>query len=345
MWRAMQNKVWQKDGADALPEGDGAGWLPLRRELALHLHAMRGVACSPEQIIVVSSVQAAIDLTLRVLAEPGDGIWVEDPGYPQARAAFDYHRLRQHPVPVDHDGIRVDVGLARAADARLAYVTPACHFPLCTLLSQARREALLSWADAGDAYVIEDDWDFNAAFNGQFPVEPLAASASDRVIFIHSLNRILFPGLRITALVVPAKLTHRFVAARKAIDGFPNVANQMTLSRFMGEGMLSAHLRRCRAVYEERRSAMQQAVAEHLAPWLVIDDQTRGLHRVLQSRVEPDTELASRGRSAGVPCSALSDFAIEPLAGNGALVLGFGAFSPAAIAQAAQRLGLALERE
>ncbi len=286
-WSKIQNRVWTESADEALHEGADSGSENLRREIAAYLMAVRGLACSPDQVLIMSSTQAAIDLTLRVLAREGDEIWVEDPGYPHSREAFQAHGLVQRAVPVDEEGLKVSTGREIAPNAAFAYLTPACQFPTCTLLSQDRRIELLDWASAHTAYVIEDDWDFNAVFDGRYPVEPLAAHDSERVLFIHAFNRFLFPALRVAALIVPLHLADRFAEARRAIDGFPNVPNQIALAEFLNQGLMSAHLRKCREVYGQRRAEMHEAVKTHLSPWITEIRPLGGLHAIVTLNRSP----------------------------------------------------------
>jgi len=336
-WSKIQSKVWTNAAAEALHEGSGAGWAPLRNAIASYLHAVRGIACSPDQILVVSSSQSALDLCIRALARQGDEIWVEDPGYPYAREAFQAHGLEQVTVPVDGEGIDVARGIGIAGDARLAYVTPACQFPTCSILSAARRKLILDWAARTGNFIIEDDWDFNAILDTSQPADPLAASGSEQVLHIHSFNRLLFPALRIAALVVPAPLVDRFLSARRTIDGFPNVPNQIALTEFMDQGLLSSHLRRCRMAFEERRAALHAAAREHLSRWMRIDETRPGLHALAWTDYG-DSELATIARNGGIACLGVSDFKIAPSPFPGALLLGCAAFKPEAIRGAAKRL-------
>jgi GntR family transcriptional regulator/MocR family aminotransferase len=335
LWGRLQAEIWSEAPAQALYEGFGAGWEPLRRAVAAYLHAVRGLECTPDQVIILPSSQSAIDLCVRTLSEPGDRIWVEDPGYSRARRAFGAHDLEQILVPVDEDGVRVDEGIAAAPRARLAYLTPACQFPACAILSEERRQRVLAWARDVDAFLIEDDWDHDARFDGGHPPEPLASRDGERVLFIHSFNRLLFPALRIAALVVPRHLAGRMIEARGAIDGFTTVSNQIALTHFLERGHMFDHLRRCRAAFAERRSVLIQAIERRLPDLVSIDPARPGLHLV--ARLAGDAAaLAARARREGIACLALGDFSERPA--PPALLLGFAAHPPDALEAAVARL-------
>ena len=341
-WARLQSQVWSKASLSALHEGSGAGWYGLRCAIAAHLHAVRGLVCAPEQVLVVSGSQAAIDLGLRALAQPGDQMWTEDPGYPYARQAIRAAGLVEACIPVDSEGIMVSQGVVRAPRARLAYVTPACQFPTGALMSERRRLELIDWADGGHGYVIEDDWDYNACFELAHPPEPLAARSPERVLFIHSFNRVMFPGLRIAALVVPPSLVPVLVEARQAIDGFTNVANQIALTEFIQRGHLASHLRASRIAHGERRSALHDALSRHLGDLVRFDPAQAGLHVVAHTPGQSDTALAVRARRSGLGCYAMSDFAGDESRVDPALLLGFAAYSPAKLDEAAARLAACL---
>ena len=342
-WAKIHARVWTRASKEALHEGAGAGWEPLRRTVANYLHAVRGLACSSEQVLIMPSTQAAIDLTIRVLAKAGDSIWVEDPGYLFVREAFRAHRLRQVLVPVDDDGFIVSEAIASEPCARLAYLTPASQLPTCAILANDRRSELLDWARRTGGYVIEDDWDFNSVFNGEHPPEPLAAWCPEQVVFIHSFNRLLFPALRAAVLVVPPGMADKFIDARRAIDGFPNMANQIALAEFIERGLLSAHLRKSKVTYAQRRSALHSGVRRHLSRWLRIDEERPGLIGIAFTPPGRDSEMATTARNNGIACIGLSDFKVNDHGSPAALPLGFAAYAEDAIDDACRRLARALD--
>jgi GntR family transcriptional regulator/MocR family aminotransferase len=337
-WAKVQSRVWTRSTDEALFEGAGAGWLPLRRAIAGFLHAVRGVVCSPDQILIMSSSRSAIDLAARVIGQPGDSIWVEDPGYGYNREAFQTDGLRQVPVPVDSEGMIVSVAKSLAADARLACVTPACQFPTCAILSAHRRSELLDWNRQTGSFIIEDDWDFNAVFDRQHPPEPLVVSAPESVLYIQSFNRLLFPALRIAALVVPASLAARFVDARLAVDGFPNMAIQIALTEFIERGLLSSYLRKCKLTYERRRNALHAGVNRYLSQWLRIDEYQAGLAGIAFTGGRSASEMAAVARGAGIACRSLDSFSFNANVSPEALVLGFGPFTSEMLGDATDRL-------
>lgn len=341
-WARIQSGVWSRNPEHALHEGSEAGWLPLRQAIASYLHAVRSLACSPDQIMIVSSTQAALDLCARVMARPAEAVWVEDPGYPGAREAFLLNGLRPVPVPVDHDGLQVAAAISLEPRARLAYVTPACQFPTCVPLSRERSAQLLDWAAGSDGFVLEDDWDYNTRFSDPFPAEPLAVLCPERVIHIHSFNRLLFPALRIAAVVVPRGLIGEFRDARRAIDRFPNVGNQIALAEFIEHGHLAAHLRVLRDAYLQRRTALFTSLEERTGGLIRPDSTRLGLHAIGWVARRSDSGLAAKLRQGGIACSTLSDFSTMQWQGQSALLLGYGAFVTQRLEDAVGRLASVL---
>jgi GntR family transcriptional regulator / MocR family aminotransferase len=341
-WARLQSKVWSKASQSALNEGSGGGWFPLRSAIASHLYAVRGLTCAPEQVLVLPSSQSAVNLALRALSQAGDEMWIEDPGYPFARQAIGSAGLIECDIPVDASGIRVDVGIGRSPGSRLAYVTPACQFPTGAVMSESRRQELLDWATRRQSYIIEDDWDYNACFHFNRPPEPLAARLPDRVLFIHSFNRVMFAGLRITALVAPLELVSVLIEARQGMDGFTNVANQIALAEFITRGHLASHLRASRVAHVERRAALHRAISAHLGDYIRIDPLQAGLHTVAYTSGLPDGPMAAQARRCGLACSAMSDYMSDLGESEPALLLGFAGHPPESLTRATESLGACL---
>lgn len=167
-WRRLIDHESRRSN-DAGRYGDPAGPRPTREAIARHLAISRGLHASPDDVVITNGVQQAVTLLSQILIEPGDVVAIEDPGYPPARHAFESVRATLAPTPVDEQGIVVD---RLPTNARLVYVTPAHQFPLGVRMSLARRAALLDWAEANGAAIIEDDYDTDFHFGG-WPIDPL----------------------------------------------------------------------------------------------------------------------------------------------------------------------------
>src|SRR5262249_32943879 len=180
-------------------------------------------------------------------------VWVEDPGYPGARAAFELAGARPVPIPVDDDGLRVEVGARTAPRARMAYVTPPHQYPTGVILGLDRRLALLEWASRSDAWIIEDDSDGDFRSPGQ-PLTTLhALDPGSRVLYLGTLSKAMFLSLRLAYAVVPEELVEPLANLRTRLDGFSPALSQLVMACFMEEGHFSSHLRRMRSVYAGKR--------------------------------------------------------------------------------------------
>jgi len=313
------------------------GWRPLQEAIAGHLGATRGVVCEPEQVMIVSGTQQALDLATRLLLAPGDAVWMEDPGYPGATALFRAAEARIVPVPVDDHGLQVAVGRRRARAARMAYVTPANQFPLGGALALERRLELLDWARESGAWVFEDDYDSEFRFVGR----PLAAlqglDGSGQTLFSCSFNKMLFPTLRLGALVLPPGLVEPFRAARSLLDRHPPLLDQLVLCDFISEGHFGRHLRRMRQIYTERLAVLQEAIAT-LEGRLTLGRCDTGLQTTAWLTGGIDAQpFATRLAAEEVEVIPLAPYGLEWPAQHG-LHLGFGAVNGREIQRGVEKM-------
>lgn len=262
IWQRLQGRAARELGPAALSFSDPRGLLALRTAIARYLAQFRGIRCTAGQVIVFNSAQQALYALAVLLLDRGDAVWIEDPCYLGARAAFDLAGAAITAVPVDDEGIRVDAGLRRAPRARLAYVTPPHQYPTGVALTLERRLALLDWAAQNDAWVVEDDYDGEFRYAGQ-PLTPLYSLDSHaRVLYLGTLNKSMFVSLRLAYAVVPEPLIEPLANIRTQFDGFTPALPQMVMSLFMDEGYFASHLRLMRAIYGAKRAEL----VERLAP-------------------------------------------------------------------------------
>lgn len=342
-WTRIVVRTARRDGAAWMVGGDPQGLPDLRREIATHVGLSRGLRCGPEHVLVLTSTQEALDLSARVMLDPGDTVVVEDPGYLSAHAAFAAAGARLHPVPVSTEGL-VTRSLPRARGVRLAYVTPSHQFPLGVSLTLGRRLELLHWAARHDAWIIEDDYDSEFCYDGR-PIAALQSLEPDgRVLYLGTWNKLLFPGLRLAYMVLPESWMPAFVAARRIASGPPSALLQTVLCEFMATGRLAAHLRNSRMHYVESRDALLTAIAEHWGDRVHLGPSRTGLH-VLAHLADSadDVAVARAARRAGLAAAALSRYhrARRPWRG---LVLNYGAADPQSLRDAVARAAPALRR-
>jgi GntR family transcriptional regulator / MocR family aminotransferase len=321
---------------------DPAGLGALRMEIAEHLRTARGVRCEADQILITSGSQAALRICAGALLAHGDRVVIEEPGYPGARTALAAAGATLRPVGVDDDGIDVDSLAKLRGPIRAVYVTPSHQYPLGVSITAARRLALLDWAERLDAWVFEDDYDSEFRYVSR----PLGAlqgmDRNDRVIYIGTFSKVLFPAIRVGYIVVPAAIWNTFVAVREALDVFSPVLYQLALADFLREGHFARHLRRMRSTYMARRAALLAGLADHAREVLTVHNADAGLHvtTYLPENVD-DASVVSRLAAARLSAIPLSSCYIGAPRRNG-LLLGFGGFPAARIAVATQSLGTVL---
>jgi GntR family transcriptional regulator/MocR family aminotransferase len=302
---------------------DAQGYAPLREAIAAHIGIRRGVHCSPEQIILTSGAQGAFDLVARVLLNPGDPVWVEDPGYLGVRGSLLAAGARLVAVPVDEEGIDVETGQQIRRDARMAVVTPSHQFPTGVTMSLNRRLALLEWSRAAYAWIIEDDYDSEYRFSGR-PLEALQGLDNEgSVIYIGTFSKVLFPSLRLGYLVAPPELLKGFLTARRFIDAHLPVLEQMALADFIAEGHFARHLRKMRLLYLERRNTLIDALARELGDILDVTIPEAGLHLTAWLSSYTSARAATQRAAAhGLHIQRISQFSLRSHQRDG-LLLGF----------------------
>jgi len=337
VWRRLTGQVLRRQGTGLLAGGDPAGLPVLRHALAGYLSATRGVICSPDQIVIVSGAQQALDLAGRLLLRPGDAVAVEDPGYPAARAAFAGLGARLLPVPVDGQGIDPALLAGLSPRPKLTMLTPSHQFPLGMTLPLARRLALLQLARERDLYLIEDDYDCEYRYAGP-PLQALQGLDGDgRVLYVGTFSKVLFPGLRLGYLVLPAGLVDGVLALKRAADGFSPPQSQAVLAAFITEGHLAQHVRRMRMLYRRRRAALLAALQRHAAGLLTPRPSEAGLHLVADFVDSRDDRVAvAAAAQAGLGVTPLSRYAVSTSCSG--LLIGFATLPEAGLEGAIQRL-------
>lgn len=325
LWARLLQRAARRAGNTLWGFGPPAGLPELRRAIAAHANSTRGVRCTADQVVVVTSANQALHLAATMLAKPGATAWVEEVTSPAAVCAIELAGLHAARIPLDADGLDVTAGGRLAESPALVRVTPSHQDPLGTELSLARRSALAAYAASEGALVVEDEYDGDYRYEGR----PLAALQSfdraGRVIYVGAFDKIMFPGLRLAYAVLPPGLVAPFVAAKETLDGPVSPMVQAALAAFITEGHLAEHLRRTRLVYQERREALL-AEARTAAPLFTLVPSSAGMHLAgTFTRPVDDREVAQYCRRAGVQVVPLS--AYGPAAPSG-LVLGFACTSP-----------------
>jgi len=289
----------------------------------------------PEQMVICTGYAQGVTLLMGVLAAAGaKRLALEDPSsnddaLPAARAAG----LDVAGIPVDGDGIRVDLLAGSGADAVI--LTPSHQWPTGSVLSARNRAAVIRWAAERGAIIIEDDYDAEYRYD-RTPVGALQGLAPDHVVYAGSASKTLAPGLRLGWFVLPRQLTEPMAAAKVAADRGSPALEQLALAGFVTRGEFDRHLRRMRPVYRRRRDALLEALARHL-PSLEPAGVSAGLHLVAWPPHLDEAAVVTAARRAGVALDAVGPYRITN-PGPGGLIFGYATVSERAIAEGVARL-------
>src|SRR5471030_2684847 len=323
LWARLAARSVRAMQADQMVYPPFAGHAPLRAAIATYLQLSRGIDCAPAQVFITSGYRNTLELVARALLQPGDAVWVEDPGYTPTSDLLEQAGMTLAPVAVDADGLMVSHGVATAPRARAAIVTPAHQSPLCVSLSLPRRLALLDWAAQADAWIVEDDYDGEYRYASR-PLPALQSLDRDgRVLYAGTFSKVLFPAVRLAYLVVPEAQVRRFEQTCHTFAAGGPALTQTIVSDFMNEGHFARHIQRMRRLYAERRRIAAEGLNAVLGQHLRIDPQPGGMHLVLRMKGHhTDRALAAHMLADGMAALALSKRTVLPHAAS-ALLLGF----------------------
>jgi GntR family transcriptional regulator/MocR family aminotransferase len=333
LWQRLQNRVWREAREELLDYGQSGGHLPLRQAVTDYLRMSRSVKVEVEQVMITAGTQQSLDLCAQLLADAGDTAWIEDPCYWGARRAFQARELKLRPITVDGDGMALDAA-DLASRPRLIYVTPSHQYPTGAVMSLARRRELLDVAVRKDAWILEDDYDSEFRYTGR----PLAAlqglDHDDRVLYMGTFSKVIYPGIKVGYLVVPPALIDAFKSALYDLQRPGQLMVQAALADFIALGHFTTHIRKIRQIYGARREQLRRTLEQHLGGQPVaISREESGLHLVLElpDGVD-DVALEKRAAEAGIQVKALSAYYLKAQVRRGLLV-GYAYCTPEKIAE------------
>jgi GntR family transcriptional regulator / MocR family aminotransferase len=338
IWLKLVARYSRRMRVKALQYGDAMGLPHLREAIAAYVRTSRGVRCEAEQIMIVSGSQQALDLATRVLLDAGTAAWVEEPGYWLVHRVLQAAGCRAVPVPVDPNGLVVATGIKLNRKARAAFVTPSHQYPLGVTMSATRRLELLEWAQRAGAWIIEDDYDSEYRFDSM-PIASLQGlDSNERVIYIGTFSKIMFPSLRLGYIVIPPDLVERFAAMRQVLDLCPPHLTQAVMADFIREGHFARHIRRMRPIYAERRRVLVGELERELGDQLEIVGDEAGMHlATFLAGNRNDRAIAAKAAQQSLCLSSLSSLYLGSASRRG-FVLGFGNTKANDISQAVRHL-------
>lgn len=332
IWARVMGRRLRTQTRFDLALGDVCGEAVLREAIVDYLRVSRSIECLPEQVFITSGYASSMTLILRALAKPGEGMWVEDPGFPLIRPVIAQENVGLMPVPVDDHGLNVAAGIRDYPQARFVLLTPAHQSPLGVALSLTRRRQLLEWAASAQAWIIEDDYDSEFRYHGK-PLPPLKSlDAPQRVIYAGTFSKSLFPALRTAWLVVPLNQVARFRQLAGLMACSVPVLWQQTLADFIRDGHFWRHLKKMRQHYARRRLWMEEALREQ---GFAVVPQEGGIQLVVAVDAD-DRLLTAKANQAGLAVQALSRWRLQS-EGRGGLLLSFTNITSAEMAKQVAR--------
>jgi GntR family transcriptional regulator/MocR family aminotransferase len=346
LWTRLLWESWRQPPHTLLFGKDAGGYPPLRAAIADYLAAVRGVNATTDQVVIVSGIRQALRLAARLLLDPGDVVWLEDPGYPPLRGPLVAAGAKLVPVEVDGEGLSVRAGQRAAPRPKLICIAPSHQYPLGMTMSAARRLELLDHARQVNAWTFEDDYECEWRYAGRTPAPIQSLDREGRVLYAGTFSKMLFPSIRLGYAVVPPRLVGPFVAAQQALDDQPTMLVQPAVASFIAEGHLGRHLRGQRRRYKIKQNMLLAAAERHLGGLLDISADPGGEHLVgylhgdLLARMD-DRAASRRAAAAGIAAPALSAHWIGHAQRQG-LLLGYTALPERQIDAVVRRLARAL---
>jgi GntR family transcriptional regulator/MocR family aminotransferase len=336
IWRRLSARALRTMSKAPTAYAEPEGRPDLREAIAHHVSFTRAVACQAKDIVVTCGAQQAFDLLARVLVTPGrTDVAIEEPGYPPLRAAFAAAGADIVAVPVDGEGLMVD---QLPASTRVVCVTPSHQFPLGTAMSPRRRAALIDFAGAHGAVVIEDDYDSEFRFAGR-PLDALQTlDRAESVFYVGTFSKSMFPALRLGFVVAPPWARSALVRAKQLTDWHAPLVAQDTLAAFIAEGHLARHIRKMRRVYGERRATLLDALACRCGDRIAPIPAAAGLHVSVRLNAQLRAGvLSARAAEIGIGLEPLDRYAVMKPEPNG-LAFGYGMIQADRIDEAIGRL-------
>ncbi len=304
LWSRMRSTAVRADALMYWNYSDPRGEQILREQIASHVALSRQIVCHPDQVFITGGYRQGLQLALTSLGARGGTAWVEEPGYPVGLRALELAGLTVSPVPVDDEGICVAQGIVSAPSAVVALVTPGQQAPTGVVMSAKRRSAILEWAIANDASIIEDDYLSELKLDGR--AQPALASMNngERVIYLGSFSKTISPALGLGFMVAPRSLVPGVLEATTMTAPAPNRTTQLALAEFISGGHYLRHLRKMKAVYSERRALLAREIRAR-----GFDVEEAGLALILHlSNAVDDVALAQRGVESGIAPFPLSPY-------------------------------------
>ena len=308
LWSHTLRQVLNSQDEKLLQRGDIKGAFELRAAISKYLFAFRNMQVLPEQIIIGAGTEAVYSMLVQYFGRTAV-YGVENPGYKKAKAIFDLNGAECIPIEIDSQGINPET--LRKEKVQIIHLSPNHHFPTGTVVPIRRRMELLAWAnEKKERYIIEDDYDSEFRFNGK-PLPTLqSADSQSKVFYVNTFTKTLAPSFRISYLVLPPELVNDFEKKLGAYSCQVSVFEQLTLARFISEGLYEKHINKMKNYYRTlRNNFINEFQKSPAMPFCKITEQESGLHFLLTIKTKKSPQdIKAAMKQNGINVSLLSDY-------------------------------------
>ena len=310
IWGDAYSRVLRTNNDDFLGYGPSSGLEALKKAISEHVLDHRGIKCSSSQVIITSGAQQAFSLIAVTLLEPGDVVWMEDPGHIAIRDSMRLLGGNVCSVQIDAEGFSLEHAIGCYPPGRVMFTTPSHQHPLGVVMSLQRRLDLLDYASQSESWIVEDDYDSEFHYTDRALPALQALDASGRVLYVGSFSKSLFPALRLGYLICPPGLAQPFAAAQTLLSQNGSLLQQKALANFMLDGSFNSHIRKMKQAYRQRRDLLIESLEKHAADLFELEPCHAGLHLIGWLKVQriSDSEIAECIWAAGIDCLPISIF-------------------------------------
>jgi GntR family transcriptional regulator/MocR family aminotransferase len=337
-WQRLMNKSIRIYNDKMTFYGETFGEIELREEILKYLNNYRGVNCQKEQIFIGAGVHYCLGMICQLIKKHTNVVAMEDPGYNITHSVMINNGFKVESIPLDDNGINIEKLSKTKANA--VYVTPSHQYPLGIIMPISRRLELIEWANKNDGIIIEDDYSCHLRYNIK-PIQSLQSIAENRVIYIGSFSKFLFPTLRVAYMVIPKNILSEFNAL---FEGYPSTVPfliQKTLELFMKEGHWESYLRKNHKKQKEKHDILVKSLNKKFGNKISIFGMNAGLHLLIQVDADvSEKELICKAYEKGVKVYPTEKFWKNPRNKHfSSVVLGFGGIDVNNIEMAVDLLG------
>lgn len=306
-WSKIVRQVLNNCQDELVHPSPSKGVLLLRQAIAKHLNDYRGMAVDPRQIIIGAGTEYLYTILIQLLGLDKT-VALEEPSYSKIRKIYQQFQVKQTFIDMENDGL--SMSQLKETDADIVHLSPSHQFPTGAILSISKRYELLSWANQGNRYIIEDDYDSEFRFQG-LPIPSLQEIDSlGKVIYINTFSKSLASTLRISYMILPPQLLERFEKQLSFYNNTVSNLQQYTLAYFIKDGYFEKHLNRMRLFYQKKRDYLiQNLLASPLKNYISIHEEESGLHFIMTIKSDlAEDDIYKQALASGLQMTAISHY-------------------------------------